>query len=184
MVIPVAFKYIGLSEAADLLLRLGRWPAMFVVLMLLWPSSTVTGRAARRRGGGGSPDRASGRHPVALDLGAVFLVGVQFGKFNETYGSLGGLSASCSGFPRSSSCWAAPNSTPRGASDRARYHDRLPEANGATRTRLKRPRAGDAGPMASKIRFLCRPFPLRRVSGTDNLGLSLCCGRPGYQLGV
>jgi membrane protein len=34
VVIPVAFKYIGLSEAADLLLRLGRWPAMFVVLML------------------------------------------------------------------------------------------------------------------------------------------------------
>jgi membrane protein len=34
VVIPVAFKYIGLSNAADLLLRLGRWPAMFVVLML------------------------------------------------------------------------------------------------------------------------------------------------------
>src|SRR4029450_7195209 len=34
VVIPVALKYIGLSEAADLLLRLGRWPAMFVVLTL------------------------------------------------------------------------------------------------------------------------------------------------------
>jgi membrane protein len=32
-VIPVALKYIGLS-AADLLLRLGLWPAMFVVLTL------------------------------------------------------------------------------------------------------------------------------------------------------
>jgi membrane protein len=29
VVIPVALKYIGLSEAADLLLRLGWWPAMF-----------------------------------------------------------------------------------------------------------------------------------------------------------
>ena len=34
VVVPVALKYIGLSEAADLLLRLGRWPAMFVVLTL------------------------------------------------------------------------------------------------------------------------------------------------------
>ena len=33
VVIPVALKYIGLS-AADLLLRLGLWPAMFVVLTL------------------------------------------------------------------------------------------------------------------------------------------------------
>ena len=86
--------------------------AIVVIPVSLWPSSTVTGRAARRRGGGGSPGARSGRHPVALDLGAVLLVRVQFGKFNETYGSLGRLSASC-GFPRSSSCWAAPNSTPR-----------------------------------------------------------------------
>jgi membrane protein len=34
VVIPVALKYMGLSEAADLLLRLGRWPTMFVVLTL------------------------------------------------------------------------------------------------------------------------------------------------------
>ena len=34
MVIPVALNYLGLSEVADLLLRLGRWPAMFVVLTL------------------------------------------------------------------------------------------------------------------------------------------------------
>jgi membrane protein len=34
VVIPVALKYVGLSEAADLLLRLGRWPAMFVILAL------------------------------------------------------------------------------------------------------------------------------------------------------
>src|SRR6185312_6782135 len=33
-------------RARGLLLRLGRWPAMFVVLTSLWPSSTVTGRTA------------------------------------------------------------------------------------------------------------------------------------------
>ena len=51
VVIPVALKYIGLSEAADLLLRLGRWPAMFVVLTLALAVIYRYGLAAEYRSG-------------------------------------------------------------------------------------------------------------------------------------
>lgn len=34
VVLPVALKYIGLSDVTDLLLRIGRWPALFIMLTL------------------------------------------------------------------------------------------------------------------------------------------------------
>jgi membrane protein len=34
VVLPVALKYLGLSDEADLLLRIGRWPALFIALTL------------------------------------------------------------------------------------------------------------------------------------------------------
>ena len=67
---------------------------------------------------------------MALDLGAVLLVRVQFGKFNETYGSLGPVI----GFMWISAIvilLGGAELDAEGASDRARYHDRLPEAMGA-----------------------------------------------------
>jgi len=53
---------LGLSNAADLLIRVARWPAMFVsVALALAPDS---GRAARRRAGAGSPGERNRDHPV------------------------------------------------------------------------------------------------------------------------
>jgi len=92
VVMPVALKYIGLSGAADLLLRLGRWPAMFVVL-------TLALAVIYRYG----PSREKPRWrwiswgsalAVLLWLGISALFSwyaSSFGKFNETYGSLGAV---------------------------------------------------------------------------------------------
>jgi membrane protein len=92
VVIPVALKYIGLSEAADLLLRLGRWPAMFVVL-------TLALAVIYRYG----PSREAPRWRwitwgsamaaiLWLVISALFSwYASSFGKFNETYGSLGAV---------------------------------------------------------------------------------------------
>ena len=92
VVIPVALKYIGLSEAADLLLRLGRWPAMFVVL-------TLALAVIYRYG----PSREAPRWrwiTWGSALAAILWLGISalfswyassFGNFNETYGSLGAV---------------------------------------------------------------------------------------------
>jgi virulence factor BrkB len=87
VVIPVALKYMGLSEAADLILRLGRWPTMFVLLTLalaviyrygpsreaprwrwitgaaLWPPSCGSG--SRRCSPGTRPVSGSSMRPTA-----------------------------------------------------------------------------------------------------------------------
>src|SRR5260221_4699397 len=92
VVIPVALKYIGLSEAADLLLRLGRWPAKFVVL-------TLALAVIYRYG----PSRETARWrwiTWGSALAAILWLGISapfswhassFGKFNETYGSFGSV---------------------------------------------------------------------------------------------
>ena len=92
VVVPVALKYIGLSETADLLLRLGRWPAMFVVL-------TLALAVIYRYG----PSREAPRWRwitwgsamaaiLWLAVSALFSwYASSFGKFNETYGSLGAV---------------------------------------------------------------------------------------------
>ena len=92
VVIPVALKYIGLSEVADLLLRLGRWPAMFVVL-------TLALAVIYRYG----PSREAPRWrwiTWGSALAAILWLGISalfswyassFGNFNETYGSLGAV---------------------------------------------------------------------------------------------
>ena len=92
VVMPVALKYIGLSEAADLLLRLGRWPAMFVVL-------TLALAVIYRYG----PSREAPRWrwiTWGSALAAILWLGISalfswyassFGNFNETYGSLGAV---------------------------------------------------------------------------------------------
>ena len=92
VVIPVVLNYVGLSDAADLLLRIGRWPGMFIVLTL--------GLAVIYRYG---PSREAPRWrwiswgSVAaavmwLAVSAVFSwYASNFGNFNETYGSLGAV---------------------------------------------------------------------------------------------
>jgi len=92
VVIPVALKYVGLSDFADLLLRIARWPVMFVVISLAL--------AVIYRYG---PSRQTPRwrwvtwgSALAALLwiaasGLFSWYAASFGKFNETYGSLGAV---------------------------------------------------------------------------------------------
>jgi membrane protein len=90
--IPVILNYVGLSVAGDLLLRIGRWPAMFLVL-------TAAIALIYRYG----PSRETARWrwiTWGSAIAALLWIGVSgafswyaanFGKFNETYGSLGAI---------------------------------------------------------------------------------------------
>lgn len=92
--VPVILNYVGLSNTASLLLRIGRWPAMFLVLTLVLALIYRCG-----------PSREAGQWrwvtwgsaiAALLWLAASGLFSwyvASFGKFNETYGSLGLSSA-------------------------------------------------------------------------------------------
>ena len=92
VVVPVVLQYVGLSNAADLLIRIGRWPALFVALAL--------GLACIYRFG---PSRQAPRWTwitwgstaatiLWLAASALFsFYASNFGTFNETYGSLGAI---------------------------------------------------------------------------------------------
>ncbi|MBR1153591.1 YihY/virulence factor BrkB family protein [Bradyrhizobium sp. JYMT SZCCT0428] len=90
VVIPVTLEYLGLSKAVDLLILIGRWPAMFLALAI--------GLSLIYRFG---PSRAAPRWRWITwgSAAATFLwiaasalfsfYAANFGTFNETYGSLG-----------------------------------------------------------------------------------------------
>jgi membrane protein len=92
VVLPIALKYLGLSDFGDLLLRIGRWPALFIVI-------TVALAVIYRYG----PSRETARWRwitwgsalaaiVWVAASALFSwYAANFGKFNETYGSLGAV---------------------------------------------------------------------------------------------
>lgn len=92
VIIPVALNFIGLSNFADLMLRIARWPAMFVAVALALALIYRYG-----------PSREAPRwrwitwgsaSAAVLWLGASALFSWyagSFGKFNETYGSLGAM---------------------------------------------------------------------------------------------
>lgn len=92
VVVPVVLNSVGLSGATDLLLRIGRWPAIFVCVSL--------GLALIYRYG---PDREEPKWrwiswgsalAAALWLGGSALFSwyaANFGSFNATYGSLGAV---------------------------------------------------------------------------------------------
>lgn len=90
VVLPVALNFVGLSNAADLLVRIVRWPAMFVAVALALALIYRFGpsrEAPRRRWITWGSAIAT-----VLWLGASALFSwyaANFGKFNETYGSLG-----------------------------------------------------------------------------------------------
>jgi len=92
VVVPIVLSYVGLSNFADLLVRIARWPAMFVCVALALALIYRFG-----------PDREAPRwrwitwgSAVAtilwLAASALFSwYAASFGKFNETYGSLGAV---------------------------------------------------------------------------------------------
>ncbi|WP_245286664.1 YihY/virulence factor BrkB family protein [Bradyrhizobium sp. ARR65] len=90
VVLPVALNYLGLSGSTDLLVRAGRWPALFVVLTLALAIIYRYGPSRRmprwRWISWGSALAA------ALWLAASALFSwytANFGSYNQTYGSLG-----------------------------------------------------------------------------------------------
>ncbi len=92
VVIPVLLNYVGLSRAGDLLLRIGRWPMMYLVITF---ALAVVYRY------GASREKPQWRwitwgSAIAALLwlcasGLFAFYASNFGKFNETYGSLGAI---------------------------------------------------------------------------------------------
>jgi membrane protein len=92
VVVPVVLNYLGLSHFADLVVRVSRWPAMFVVLSLALACVYRYGpsRAAPRwRWITWGSAAATIMWLVASGLFSWYAT--NFGKFNETYGSLGAV---------------------------------------------------------------------------------------------
>jgi membrane protein len=90
VVVPVALNFLGLGSLGDWLIRLGRWPAMFAVILL---ALAVLYRY------GPSRDRPQWRWvtPGGILAAAGWIIFsmlfswyvASFGSYNETYGSLG-----------------------------------------------------------------------------------------------
>ena len=92
VVVPVILNYIGLSNAGDLLLRIGRWPAMYLVLTfalaIIYRYGPSRQAAQWRWITWGSAIAAL----LWLVVSGLFSwYAADFGKFNETYGSLGAV---------------------------------------------------------------------------------------------
>lgn len=92
VVVPVLLSYVGLSNAGDFLVRVGRWPAMYLII-------TFALAVIYRFG----PSRETPRWrwiTWGSAIASLLWLGVSglfswyaanFGKFNETYGSLGAV---------------------------------------------------------------------------------------------
>jgi membrane protein len=92
VVIPVVLNFIGLSNFADLMLRIARWPAMFVAVALALALIYRYGpsrEAPRWRWITWGSAAAAVLWLVASALFSWYAA--SFGKFNETYGSLGAV---------------------------------------------------------------------------------------------
>jgi membrane protein len=92
VVIPVVLNFVGLSNFADLMLRIARWPAMFVAvalaLALIYRYGPSREAPQWRWITWGSAVAAV----LWLAASALFSwYAASFGKFNETYGSLGAV---------------------------------------------------------------------------------------------
>jgi len=92
IVLPIALKYLGLSDFADQLLRIIRWPALFAALTLALALIYRFGpsrEAPRWRWISWGSALAA---VLWLAASALFSwYAASFGKFNETYGSLGAV---------------------------------------------------------------------------------------------
>jgi len=92
VVVPVILSYVGLSDAGDLLFRIGRWPAMYLILTLAL--AVVYRYGASREAPQWRWITWGSAIAALLWLGASGLFSwyaANFGNFNETYGSLGAV---------------------------------------------------------------------------------------------
>ena len=115
VIIPVLLNFVGLSNFADLMLRIARWPAMFVAVALALALIYRYGPSREAPQWRWITWGSAAAAVLWLAASALFSwYAASFGKFNETYGSLGAVI----GFMTwlwiwpSSFCWG-PNSTPR-----------------------------------------------------------------------
>jgi len=92
VVIPVLLKYLGLSDAADLLIGVGRWPALFIALAVAL--SCIYRFGPSRQAPRWTWITWGSAAATILWLGASALFSfyaANFGTFNATYGSLGAV---------------------------------------------------------------------------------------------
>lgn len=92
VIIPIILNYIGFSNAGDLLLRLGRWPLMYLILTI---ALAIIYRYGASRNAPQWQWITWGSALAALlwlGVSALFSwYAANFGNFNETYGSLGAV---------------------------------------------------------------------------------------------
>jgi membrane protein len=92
VVLPVALNYIGLGGATDLIVRIGRWPILFILvglaLAFLYRYGPSRSKPKWRWITWGSAFAA-----LAWILGSVLFswYAANFGSYNQTYGSLGAV---------------------------------------------------------------------------------------------
>lgn len=90
--LPIFLKYLGLPQAADLLLRIGRWPALLVIVALMLSLIYRFGpsrEAARWRWITWGSALAAVLWLLASGLFSYYTA--HFGNYNKTYGSLGAV---------------------------------------------------------------------------------------------
>jgi membrane protein len=92
VVIPVVLQYLGLSAAADLLVRIGRWPALFVALAIALACIYRFGPSRQAPRWTWITCGSATATILWLAASALFsFYAANFGTFNATYGSLGAV---------------------------------------------------------------------------------------------
>jgi len=92
VVIPVLLQYVGLSSAADLLIRIGRWPALFVALALALSCIYRFGPSREAPRWNWITWGSAAATLLWLAASGLFsFYAANFGTFNQTYGSLGAV---------------------------------------------------------------------------------------------
>jgi membrane protein len=91
--VPIVLQFVGLSDVAHALLRIGRWPAMYLILTFTLAVIYRYGpsRAGRPRWRWISWGSAVAALSWLVVSGAFSWYAGNFGNFNATYGSLGAV---------------------------------------------------------------------------------------------
>jgi membrane protein len=92
VIIPVLLNFVGLSNFADLMLRIARWPSMFVAVALALALIYRYGPSREAPRWRWITWGSAAAAVLWLAASALFSwYAASFGKFNETYGSLGAV---------------------------------------------------------------------------------------------
>ncbi len=92
VVVPVVLQYVGLSNAADLLVRIGRWPALFIALAFALACVYRFGPSRQAPRWSWITWGSAAAAILWLAASAMFsFYAANFGTFNATYGSLGAV---------------------------------------------------------------------------------------------